>query len=145
MEGEEKHGTCSGRTEKGEGLSCFSTLEKRRLESGFADDDSGDGTTLLGLRLDGRISCFPSSTGDCVTSGTGDCVTSGTGDRISAGTTVGRFTPEHVLAIPASPSSAGFALVLNHGVDSAAAAVSRAAACTASRPAPRSRVKDQRA
>jgi len=129
MEGEEEHGTCSGRTEKGEGvLSRFSTLEKRRLESDLAGGGSGD-TTLFGLvRLRGlvEIACFPS--------GTGDRVTSGTGDRVTAGTAVGTFTPEHTLATPAA-SSVGVALVLNHGAASAAAAVSRAAASTASNPA----------
>ena len=135
LEDEEKHGTCSGRTEKGEGVEFLrSTLEKRRLDSDFANGDgNGDGTTLLGLvRLRGPgggvfgSASFPS--------GMGDCVTAGAEDRVTAGAAIGRFAPEHVLASPAA-SSEGVTLVLNHGADSAAAAVSRAATSTASRPA----------
>ena len=116
MEEDEEHGTCSGRTEKGDGmLSRLSTLEKRRLESDLAADGGGDESTLLGLVSE--VACFPS----------------GAGDRVTTRTALGRCALELAGATPAA-SSAGVALVLNHGADSAAVALSRAAASTASKP-----------
>ena len=114
MEEDEEHGTCSGRTEKGDGmLSRLSTLEKRRLESDLAADGSGDESTLLGLVSE--VACFPS----------------GAGDRVTARTALGRCALELAGATPTT-SPAG--VVLNHGADSAAVALSRAAASTASKP-----------